>query len=541
MNNNKILTNNMQLTQHTLPIIEQIANQMPGGFFIYKADENEELIFANESLFEIFGCDSKEEFEQLTGNTFKGMVHPDDLDEVESSILSQIATNTRNNDYVEYRIIRRDGSIRYVDDYGHFAHTEDYGDVYYVFINDATDKRLAAELEKMRHINKAKRSFLFNISHDIRTPMNSIMGFTVLAMQNLGNPELLADYLGKVNVSARHMMSLIDDVIEMNSIESELTEITNVECRIAPSVCKSIDLIRPYAEEKNISIEQDLKLPDEYVNVDDIRLRKVISRLLENAVKFTPNGGKVTVSAVSHDVSVPGYTRYEIKIRDNGIGMSEEFLTRIFQPFEREETSTKTGYPGIGLGLSIVRSLLDLMGGSINVESKKGNGSTFTVSLPLMIAKQQEAGTDNEKKLYKTEYESHISSHRILLVEDIEINRFLAETVLQKYGYIVESVTDGSYAVEAVKKHDEWYYDLILMDIQMPIMDGYEATKAIRALGRSDSGIIPIIALSANASAADRTAALESGMNMHIAKPYEIDDLISAVKKFSEPMNQVSI
>lgn len=540
MNNNKILTNNMQFTQHTLPIIEQIANQMPGGFFIYKADENEELIFANESLFEIFGCDSKEEFEQLTGNTFKGMVHPDDLDEVESSILSQIATNTRNNDYVEYRIIRRDGSIRYVDDYGHFTHTEDYGDVYYVFINDATDKRLAAELEKMRHINKAKRSFLFNISHDIRTPMNSIMGFTVLAMQNLGNPELLADYLGKVNVSVRHMMSLIDDVLEMNSIESGLTEITNIECRIAPSVCKSIDLIRPYAEEKNISIEQDLKLPDEYVNVDDIRLRKVISRLLENAVKFTPNGGKVTVSAVSHDVSVPGYTRYEIKIRDNGIGMSEEFLTRIFQPFEREETSTKTGYPGTGLGLSIVRSLLDLMGGSINVESKKGNGSTFTVSLPLMIAKQQEAGTDNEKKLYKTEYESHISSHRILLAEDIEINRFLAETVLQKYGYIVESVTDGSYAVEAVKKHDEWYYDLILMDIQMPIMDGYETTKAIRALGRSDSGIIPIIALSANASAADITAALESGMNMHIAKPYEIEDLISAVKKFSEPMNQVS-
>jgi len=525
----------MQLTQQTLPIIEQIADQMPGGFFIYKADENEELIFANESLLEIFGCANKAEFEQLTGNTFKGMVHPDDLDEVEASILSQIAASRRNNDYVEYRIIRKDGSIRYVDDYGHFAHTEDYGDVYYVFINDATDRRLAREIEKVRHINKAKRSFLFNISHDIRTPMNSIMGFTVLAMQNLNNPEILADYLGKVNVSNRHMMSLIDDVLEMNSIESGLTEITNVECRLAPSVVKAIDTIRPRAVEKNITIEQDINLPDEYVSVDDIRFRRVLSRLLDNAVKFTPDGGRITVSAVSYEASVPGYTRYEIKIRDNGIGMSEEFLTRVFQPFEREETSTKTGYPGTGLGLSITKSLLDLMGGSITVESKKGGGTVFTVSLPLMTAKQREQAAEYEAIPGGAAREQHTPSHRILLAEDIEINRILTETILQKNGYTVESVTDGKYAVEAVKNHGVWYYDLVLMDIQMPIMDGYEATKAIRSLGRGDTEAIPIIALSANASVADRMKSLESGMNGHISKPYEIDDLINIVKRFSEP------
>ena len=534
MSDKTILSSDMQLTQQTLPIIEQIADLMPGGFFIYKADDKQDIIFANGSLLDIFGCASKADFEELTGNTFKGMVHPDDLDEVEASILSQIATSRRNNDYVEYRIIRRDGSIRYVDDYGHFAHTEDFGDVYYVFINDATDKMLAAELEKTRNLNKAKRTFLFNISHDIRTPMNSIMGFTVLAMQNMGNPELLADYLGKVNVSNRHMMSLIDEILEMSSIEGGLTEIVNVECRLASSVRKAADQIRPYAEEKNVTIEQDIKLPDEYVYVDDIRFRKVLSRLLDNAVKFTPNGGKVTISAVSSDVSVPGYTRCEIKIRDNGIGMSEEFLARAFQPFEREETSTKTGYLGTGLGLSITKRLLDLMGGSITVESKKGEGSVFTVSLPLMISEQHETGAQYDGAACK----NHVSSHRILLAEDIEINRVLTETILQKYGYIVESVTDGSFAVEAVKSHGEWYYDLVLMDIQMPVMDGYEATKAIRALGRGDTEALPIIALSANASVADSMKSIESGMNGHISKPYEIEDLISTVKRFCDPADR---
>ena len=535
MSDETFLPADMQLTQQTLPIIEQIAERMPGGFFIYKADENEELIFANGSLLEIFGCGSKEEFEQLTGNTFKGMVHPDDLDEVEASIASQIATSRRNNDYVEYRIIRKDGSIRYVDDYGHFAHTEDFGSVYYVFINDATDKRIARELEKEHHINKAKRSFLFNISHDIRTPMNSIMGFTVLAMQNLDDPVLLADYLGKVNVSNRHMMSLIDDVLEMNSIENGLTEITNVECKPAAPVVKAVDMIRPRAAEKDITVELHTELPDEYVNVDEIRLCRVISRLLDNAVKFTPNGGRVTVSAAAGEASVPGYMRCEIKIRDNGIGMSEGFLARVFQPFEREETSTKTGYPGTGLGLSITKSLIDLMGGSIAVESKKGEGSEFTVSLPLMIAKRHEPGGGYDDLPAR---EMHTSSHRILLAEDIEINRILTETILQKHGYIVESVTDGSYAVEAVKSRGEWYYDLVLMDIQMPTMDDYEATKAIRALGRGDAEALPIIALSANASVADRMMSLESGMNGHISKPYETEELISIVKRFSDPTDE---
>ena len=253
-----------------------------------------------------------------------------------------------------------------------------------------------------------------------------------------------------------------------------------------------------------------------------------MSNLVSNAVKFTPAGGAVPVSARRKQVSESGYARYEFTVSDTGVGMSEEFMRRMYEAFEREESSTKAGTIGTGLGLSITKSLLNVMGGSIAVKSRKGEGTTFTVDLPLKLADHVSApaGENTEETNFRAKGE-----HRILLVEDIEINRMLAETILEEAGFLVESVPDGCDAVEIITNHPQWYYDLVLMDIQMPVMNGYEATRAIRAIGRSDTNTLPIIALSANARDEDKRMSMESGMNNHIAKPFDVAHLISTVNE----------
>ncbi len=529
--NNKKKATQLILNDETLPVIEQISDQIPGGFFIYHADGDEELIYVNNGMLEIFGCADEEELRGLTGNSFKGIVHPDDLHRVEESIVSQIAVNTNDRDYVEYRIIRKDGSIRYIEDYGHFVHTEQYGDIYYVFINDATEKHIAEEFEKQEHLNRFKMDFLFNISHDIRTPMNSIMGFTALAKSHIHDPDILEDYLGKVDMSNRHMMSLIDDILEMSSIESGKVSLKTEPCDLSVQLDGVITMLRPSLDEKHQTLTTHTELPDKEVYADTARFCRIMSNVIGNAVKFTPDGGHITVSARVKEVPGMGYSRYEFTVTDDGIGMSEEFLTRIFRAFEREETSTKTGYPGAGLGLSITKSLLDMMGGSISVKSRKGEGSSFLISIPL---KNADFADIREKPDLTPEELAEVPTEgvRILLVEDIEINRLLAETVLRKFGFTVESVVDGCDAVDAVRSHPEGYYSLVLMDIQMPVMNGYEAARAIRALRRPDTASLPIIALSANAGMEDKRMSIESGMNTHIAKPFDTDNLVNTIKKY---------
>ena len=253
-----------------------------------------------------------------------------------------------------------------------------------------------------------------------------------------------------------------------------------------------------------------------------------MSNLISNAIKFTLYNGSVRVSARQKRVSQSGYARFEFEVSDNGIGMSEDFMRRMFEAFEREETSTQTGYlGGTGLGLSITKRLLNIMGGSIKVKSKKDVGSTFTVDLPLKLVQHVEK---EPPTVEQEEYKAN-GQHRILLVEDIEVNRMLAETILTESGFLVESVPDGCDAVEMIKIRPMRYYDLVLMDIQMPIMNGYEATRAIRALGREDTNTLPIIALSANAREQDKQMSMESGMDSHVAKPFDIAHLISTINE----------
>ena len=526
------------MADNYLESIKEFGSQMPGGFFIYQATGDGQILYANDIVFEIFGCDTLEEFKQLTGFTFAGLVHPDDLANVQASIQEQVKVSDHSLDFVEYRIIKKDGSICWVDDYGRMVDTKEYGPVYYVLIRDITAlvnarkahmEKLSMELalEKERHTNEVKSAFLFNISHDLRTPMNAIKGFTDLAQMYIDDPLHLKEYLNLVNESTTHLISLIDDLLEMSKLDFGHIEINPAPTDLGKTLSEAVDLFLAEAAKKNLTIETDFTLPERAVLADASRITRIMSNLLSNAVKFSHPDGRIMVSARQKQVSESGYARFEFTVADNGIGMSEDFIHKIYDAFEREESSTQTGYIGTGLGLTITKRLLDVMGGSIVVESQKGDGSTFTVDLPLKFADTPAAPDTLTRE--KPEAARAVGEHRILLVEDIMINRKLAEKVLTDAGFLVESVTDGSDAVEAMKSHEEWYYDLILMDIQMPVMNGYEATRSIRAMGRADSKLIPIIALSANAREEDRQMSMDSGMNSHVAKPFDIAHLIGTI------------
>ena len=526
-------------TEQTLQALFWFGDQIPGGFFIYQDDATQEIIYVNRALLSIFGCDTFEEFKTLTGNTFRGLVHPDDFDSIQTSINKQIDADAYGKlDYVEYRIIRKDGEIRWVDDYGHHTTMPGYGKVYFVFITDVTEKhrmqvdkmRIELEFAREKQHNEVKSGFLFNMSHDIRTPMNAIVGFSALARRHINEPELLTGYLDKTITSGQLMLTLLDDMLEMNKLEGGLVHLNLEPTDLREQISAVTDMFRLESEKKLVVLKEDIDLPDEKVLVDQNRFCRIIGNLISNAIKFTPSGGIVCLTARQKQPETDGTALYEFQVSDNGIGISEEFLDKVFDSFERENTSTQTGAAGTGLGLSIVKSLLILMGGTITAESKKGKGSVFTVTLPLKVVKDTEAA-ENDNTEVTPEAAPDTGKHRVLIVEDVEINREIVETLLEEYGFLTESVPDGHYAVEAVKNHPAWYYDLVLMDIQMPVMNGYDAARAIRAIPRVDIPSLPIIALSANSREEDKRMSLESGMNSHVAKPFDIDPLINTINE----------
>ena len=519
-----------------LPMLKWFSEHVPGGFFIYSAREPFEIFYVNSEVLNIYGCADVDEFRELTGYTFRGMVHPEDFAKIQASIEEQIANpDNENLDHVEYRITRKDGEIRWVDDYGHLSTFPEYGDAFYVFIGDITERkrfreenlRMELELNREKQAGEVKDAFLFNISHDILTPLNSIMGFTELARRHLDDPKLVRTYLDKVEESNRQMLDMVNDLLDMSKINYGKMHLRSEVCNLSEPVMTVVHSFAKAAAAKNISLETKLNLPDELVCTDDVNLQKILSALIDNAIKFTDEGGCVKVTAKKRKVSDSGYVRCEFTVEDDGCGIGKDFLPRIYDTFEREETSTQSGLKGAGLGLAITKKLLDAMGGSIEVESEKGRGSTFTVGLPFKIYREDAPSEVVDEIVAPDDY-----NHRILLVDDIELNRMLAETILEESGFSVETVPDGCDAVEAFIKHPPGYYDLVLMDIQMPIMNGYEATRAIRALDRPDAKLLPIIALSANSRDEDKRMSMESGMNYHIAKPFDVVQLIASVNKY---------
>lgn len=812
-----------ELTEDTLSIIEEIGGHMPGGFFMYKAAEPEELIYANKPVFEIFGCANLDEFKALTGFTFKGMVHPDDYDRISVSIVQQIDTSEDQMDYAEYRIIRKDGRIRWVDDYGHYCETKAYGGIYVVFISDITEKReqretdkatrdavistltnayntvwlisdvvteksvlyhtdlddvhaeaihnalshskytdtkteyvatmvakedrermqeqiglpyilkqfetkdqfsvsfirdlesgprhyridfgkvfmpggrigvmmgfkdvddeirqsramqealddarkaeaeyrqaaakrityekvakalagdyfciyivdpdkdkfveysatkeyinlgvekegdsffdlsrknmerlvftddkdrvlgtfckekimsilehdgnftmkyrlmignapiwvsmkatlfededgrhliigvnnidaqMKRELKYQQHVNEARTSarndFLANMSHDIRTPMNAIVGYTNIAKSRIDDPAEVTNALEKIGSSSHYLLSLINDILDISKIESGKMQVNLGPCDLE-SVFRHIeDITALQARNKAMIITyRHGSVRHVKVNADELRIEQILVNIVSNAIKYTPSGKTVDLIAEEEPVAGNKY-RYRFIVRDTGIGISEDYLPHIFESFTREEKTTVNRIQGTGLGLAITAKVVELMGGTISVKSTLGEGSEFTVELELEALE-----SENEEKDSKDEI-TGLAGCRVLLVEDNEINAEIAAMLLSQYDIEVDCAENGQIGLEKVKQHESGYYDAVLMDIQMPVMNGYEATKAIRALDSDYCKTLPIIAMSANAYDDDVKACLAAGMNAHFAKPFNPDELLKLLNE----------
>ncbi len=553
---------------------------------------------------------------------------------------------------------------------------EDNGDLIAMVVSkDITDQvrkqreqtqALQDALMQAQHANQAKTTFLSNMSHDIRTPMNAIIGFATIAASHMDRMDQVRDCLQKILSSSNHLLGLINDILDMSRIESGKLTIHNQECNIPELMHNLVNIIQPQVKSKQLEMFIDtFEVVNEDVIADPLKLNQIFINLMGNAVKYTPAGGTVTFRITQQTTFRHGWGDYVFTIKDNGIGMSREFVEHIFEPFERESTATRSGIQGAGLGMAITKSIVDMMGGEINVESEVGKGSTFTVKLPLRLqdteknaeqikeleglralvvdddfnvcdsvskmlkslgmraewttsgreaayrakssceegdpyhtyiidwqmpetsgietarrirsAVGQDAPiiiltaydwTDIEdeakeagvtafcaKPLFMSDLKSALlaannigdtklaeedaiwrqmdfSGRRLLLVEDNELNREIAEVILEEAGFVIESAPDGTDAVAMIENSEEGYYDAVLMDVQMPIMNGYEATKAIRAMHRKDAKVLPIIAMTANAMEEDKEAAFKSGMNAHIAKPLNIELLMDALRQF---------
>ena len=790
--------------KEALEVLEQIGQHFPGGFFIYKADSTEEVLYANKTVFEIFGCEGLEDFRGMTGNTFKGMVYPDDYDMVYSSIIKQLDESKNESDHVEYRIRRKDGIIRWVDDYGHYVRSDAYGGLFYAFISDITDKwnqqdkmitALSAEYRSVYHIdldnddavcyrgdtedhqqtvegvhfpyferfkwyadhcvdenyreefiefikpgnirkklidkpvasyryfvrregkeyyemiriagvrhvedrddnmihaigmgfanideemresmmknealmdalkaakeaNKAKTVFLSNMSHEIRTPMNAIIGLDNLALRKENMDQDIREYLSKIGDSARHLLGLINDILDMSRIESGRLVIRNEEFSLRDVLDQINVLVMTQCNDKGLKYECTVTggVADYYIG-DNMKLKQVIINILSNAIKFTEAPGSVSLrverTAVYDDKSTIKFV-----ISDTGIGMDEAFIPKIFDTFSQEDSSRNNKYGSTGLGMAITKSIVDLMNGTITVESKKGEGTTFTVvvtfrnsehdasddvvinprdirvlivddeeisaehtrvmleevgikadtcsdcesalhllevqqtkmepynlvlldwKMPdkdgLEVAKEirrqydkntmviiltsynweeimddaKSIGVDNflNKPLFasdvikefellarrnnisllKEKEKAELDGRHILLAEDIFINAEIMKELLSSKGILIDHAENGREALELFDKSEPGYYDAILMDVRMPVMDGLEATKAIRGLERSDSKTVPIIAMTANAFDEDVQRSLQVGMNAHLSKPVDPERLYSTLEE----------
>ena len=522
---------------------------------------------------------------------------------------------------------------------------------------------LQEALLQAQHANNAKTTFLSNMSHDIRTPMNAIIGFTTIAVSHIDNKAQVRDCLQKVLSSSNHLLSLINDILDMSRIESGKVQIKEQECNISELTHNLVNIIQPQVKAKQLELFIDtFDVNNEDVIADALKLSQIFVNLLSNAVKYTPAGGTVSFRIQQQTTFHRGYGDYVFLVKDNGIGMSQEFVEHIFEPFEREASTTKTGIQGTGLGMAITKNIVEMMGGTITVQSEKGKGSEFRVELSLklqdveknaaqikeleglraivvdddcdscesvtrmlkQLGMRAEWTTSGREAVYRAKsaynegdsYHTYIidwqmpelsgietcrrirasigldapiiiltaydwtdieeeamqagvtafcakplfmsdlksvllaanhlvekeetaswtqadfSGKRILLVEDNELNREIAEAILEETSFMVESAPDGTDAVAMMRQAEEYYYDAILMDVQMPVMDGYEATRTIRALPRKDVKDLPIIAMTANAMEEDKEAALKNGMNAHIAKPLDIDLFLSILGKY---------
>ena len=403
---------------------------------------------------------------------------------------------------------------------------------------DVTDEKLRElkQEEELREAklkaecaNRAKSSFLFNMSHDIRTPMNAIIGYAELASRHLQETDKLGRYLEKIQICGKELLAMLGNVLDLARIENNKVEMEYTVSNVHECFENCVIMFQQQAESKNqtLSLTEQIMYP--YVYMDAPHLSEICLNIISNAIKYTNTGGTISCNVLQKSCEKEDWCDIIITITDNGMGMSEEFQKRIFETFERERNTTLSHIDGSGIGMGITKKLVELMGGTIEVKSKQGEGSTFTVTIPCRKASEEETLAKKNSNLCN---KNCLNGVRILLVEDNEINTEIATELLTEEGCIVETANDGVACIDMIEKADADYYKLILMDIQMPVMNGYDATLAIRKMKDSKKARIPIIAMTANAFAEDIQKVLSVGMNAHVAKPVDMNILVPTMMKY---------
>lgn len=385
-------------------------------------------------------------------------------------------------------------------------------------------------LSMAQSASRAKTTFLNNMSHDIRTPMNAIIGYTSLASSHIDDQEQVQGYLTKIAQSSDHLLSLINDVLDMSRIESGRMTLDEKVDNL-PDILQGLsDIVRADIQAKRQIFQTDFSgIQDPDVLCDKLRLSQILLNVLSNAIKYTPEGGIISLRVTETAYPKTGYGLYEFRVRDNGIGMSSEFLATIFEPFTRMQSSTVSGIQGTGLGMTITKKLVEMMGGSIHIHSQEDEGTEVLIHFTFPLAAARSNADDLSIQPPST---CNFNGKKVLLVEDNEMNREIATEILEEAGFAVDTAENGLIAVDKMRRSSPGDYDLILMDVQMPLMDGYEATRRIRALSDPAIASIPIIAMTANAFAEDRQAALRSGMNEHIVKPIDVRKMKEVLSRF---------
>jgi signal transduction histidine kinase/ActR/RegA family two-component response regulator len=467
-------------------------------------------------------------------------VHPDDREEFNRMIsLKTMKTELadKNCYYFTYRTINRGAEEYYqakIVKIGSWRHARR---AIVGFCN--VDKQIQEEFEQKHRLEEAlkqaeqasmaKTTFLSNMSHDIRTPMNAIIGYATLARRYYDEPDRVLDYLDKISTSSNHLLSLINDVLDMSRIESGRISLENVECSIEEVMEDICTVMSGQMSDKNIDFRVDTSgVTDTNVICDKLKLNQVLINIIGNAVKFTPIGGEVDVTLEQKkNFRRVGYAAYQFRIKDNGIGMSEEFQKHLFEQFSREQNSTVSGITGTGLGMAITKSIVEMMNGTISVNSKQGVGTEFIVDVEFQ--KQTQTVSEDNSGSNAVDSGKLKSINKILLVEDNQLNQEIASEILSSYGFNIDIANNGKEAVDMVQKVSDNCYDVILMDVQMPVMNGYEATKAIRSLADERLSNLPIIAMTANAFDEDRKNALEAGMDDFVTKPFDINVLLKVL------------
>ena len=472
---------------------------------------------------------------EVCENYIRNRVHPQDKEMMLEAMRPDVVMKnlTGQNEYVgSYRILVKDEVRYYQFRYIRLEQSERiiaaFQNIDQIIIKEKEQqKKLAEALETAEYSSRAKTTFMNSMSHDIRTPLNAIIGYTTLASNHLENQEAIKRYLEKIDISSNHLLALVNDVLDMNRIESGHIQLKEESVYLPGFLTDIQTIIQENADAKNLHLQIITKnMVHKNILTDKLRLNQVLLNILTNAIKFTSPGGSVSFSAAEQKGAPEGYVDYLFVSKDNGIGISKEFQKHIFEAFSRERTSTISGIRGTGLGMSIASNIVKMMGGKITVKSEPGEGSEFSVYLRFKI----DLNPGNHKQRKGEVCEKNFAGKKILLVEDNELNQEIAAEILKGAGFEIDTAPDGTIAVEKMKNAESDSYDLILMDIQMPLMNGYEATREIRKSGYQGAQI-PIIAMTANAFEEDRQKAKDAGMDGYIAKPIDISDLLNEIGK----------